>query len=72
MYDLLSTGMWITQGEFRSVPVFETINLNAVPVCSFCINCDHVLLQEKLGVYFLSKMDSDNPKVQEVSASLVI
>lgn len=25
-----------------------------------------VLLQEKLGAYFLSKMDSDNPKVQEV------
>ncbi len=28
---------------------------------------NHCPLQEKLGAYFLSKMDSDNPKVQEVS-----
>ena len=28
--------------------------------------------QEKLGAYFLSKMDSDNPKVQEVCWSLFL
>lgn len=29
-------------------------------------------VQEKLGVYFLSKMDSDNPKVQDVSEFIVM
>lgn len=29
-------------------------------------------MQEKLGVYFLSKMDSDNPKVQDVSDIFVM
>lgn len=33
---------------------------------------NHLLVQEKLGVYFLSKMDSDNPKVQDVSEFIVL
>lgn len=53
--------------------VFPFLLLLKVKQCSgkLYIHYIHLFLQEKLGVYFMSKMDSDNPKVQEVSGNTV-
>lgn len=66
VYDLLPTCLRISEGQYNH-------SLNFFFFFRYFVSekANHCPLQEKLAAYFLSKMDSDNPKVQEVSYILL-